>query len=153
MFFKVEKWVDKFPFSSIRKVFCDTTNISKKQPYSRSQEHLFRIIFFTFSSRTEYLKRESLRTQNKQQKMPVCLSVGLSGCLAVRTWILAVDTITFEGVSGSKQNFVDVFCVWNLGLVLKSKVKSGSWSSSWIGFWFWQKLCKMTPNLVGIFSI
>ena len=75
----------------------------------------------------------------------------LSGCLAVRTWILAVDTITFEGVSGSKQNLVGVFYVWNVGLVLKSKVKSWSWFWSWTGFWFWQKLCGTTPNLVGIF--
>ena len=35
-------------------------------------------------------------------------SVCLSGCLAVRTWILAVGTITFEGVSGSKRNFVGI---------------------------------------------
>ena len=36
----------------------------------------------------------------------VCMSVGLSGCT-----ILAVDTITFEGVSGSKQNLVSIFYV------------------------------------------
>ena len=53
----------------------------------------------------------------------VCLSVHLSVWLYVRTWILAVDSITFEGVSGSNQNLVDVFYVWNVGLVLKSKVK------------------------------
>ena len=34
-----------------------------------------------------------------------------------------MDTITFEGVSGSKQNSVGVFYVWNVGLALKSKVK------------------------------
>ena len=49
-------------------------------------------------------------------------SVGLSVCLAVRTWNFAVDTITFEGVSGSEQNLVGVFYVWNVGLVLKSKL-------------------------------
>ena len=32
-------------------------------------------------------------------------------CLAIRTCTLDVDTITFEGVSGSKQNLVGVFCV------------------------------------------
>ena len=98
----------------------------------------------------------SLRTQNKQKKSicrSVCLSVDLSGYTYVRTWILAVDTITFDGVSGSKHNLVEVFYVWNVGLVLKSKVKSWSWSWSWTGFWFWQKLWGTTPNLVGIFRI
>ena len=51
------------------------------------------------------------------KKISVCLAVRLS----VRTWTFHVDTITFEGVSGSKQNLVGVFYV---GLVLKSKVKS-----------------------------
>ena len=37
----------------------------------------------------------------------VCLSVRTY----VRTWILAVDTITFEGVSESKQNLVGVYYV------------------------------------------
>ena len=48
-----------------------------------------------------------------------------------------MDTITFERVSGSEQNLVGVFYVWNVGLVLKCKVKSWSWSwsSSWTGFW------------------
>ena len=40
-----------------------------------------------------------------------CLSVRLSVCLYVRTWTFHVDTITFEGVSGSKQNLVGVFYV------------------------------------------
>ena len=35
----------------------------------------------------------------------------LSVRLAVRTWTFAVHTITFEGVSGSKQNLVAVFYV------------------------------------------
>ena len=55
------------------------------------------------------------------------MSISLSGC----TWTFAVDTITFEGVSGSEQNLMCVFYVWNVGLVLKSKVKSWSWSWSW----------------------
>ena len=79
-----------------------------------------------------------LRRQNKQKKICVCLS----GCLAVRTWTLHVDTITFEGGSGSKQNFVRVFYVWNVVLGLKSKVISWSWSWSW----FW-------TNFLDIFSI
>ena len=73
--------------------------------------------------------------------------------LSVCTWTFAVDTITFEWISGFKQNLVGVFYVWNVGLVLKSKVKSWSWSWSWTGFWFWQKLWGMTPNLAGMFSI
>ena len=84
-----------------------------------------------------------LRRQNKQRKFFVCMSV----C----TWTFHVDTITFEGVSRSKQNLLGVFYVWNVGLVLKSEVKSWSWS--WTEFWFSQKLCGATPNLVDIFSI
>ena len=73
----------------------------------------------------------------------------------VRTWTFHVDTITFEGVSGSKQNLVGVFYVWNVGLVLKSKLILWSWSWSWFWteFWFSQKLCKATPNFLNIFSI
>ena len=44
--------------------------------------------------------------------------------LSVCTWTFAVDTITFDGVSGSKQNLVGVFYVWNIGPVWKFKVKS-----------------------------
>ena len=89
-----------------------------------------------------------LRRQNKQKKFP-------SVCLSVRTWTFHVDTITFEGVSGCKQNLSGVFYVWNVGLVLKSKVKSWSQSKSWswTEFWFSKKLCGATPNLVDIFSI
>ena len=58
------------------------------------------------------------------------LSVGLSVCPSGCTWTFAVDTITFEEVSESKQNLVGVFYVWNEGLVLQSKVKSWSWSWS-----------------------
>ena len=49
-----------------------------------------------------------LRRQNKQKKIP---SVYVSVWLAVRTWTFHVDTITFEGVSESKQNLVGVFYV------------------------------------------
>ena len=96
-------------------------------------------------------KKNSLLLTKQTKKISVCLSV----CLAVRTWTFHVDTITFEGVSGSKQNLVGVFYVWNIGLLLKSKVKSWSWSKSWswTEFWFSQKLCGATPNLVDIFSI
>ena len=89
--------------------------------------------------------------------LSVCLSVYLPACLSVclsgYTWTFAVDTITFKGVSGSKQNLVGLFYVWNVGRVLKSKVKSWSWSWSWswTGFWFWQKVCRTTPKSVGIF--
>ena len=40
---------------------------------------------------------------------------------------LAMDTVTFEGVSGTKIS-VGFFYVWNLVLVFKSKVKLWSWS-------------------------
>ena len=39
------------------------------------------------------------------------MSVRLYVCTYVRTWTCHVDTITFEGVSGSKQNLVGVFYV------------------------------------------
>ena len=38
-------------------------------------------------------------------------SVRLSVWMYVRTWTFHVDTITFDGVSGSKQNLVGVFYV------------------------------------------
>ena len=97
-----------------------------------------------------------LEEKTSQKKFPSdCLSVCLDVWMYVRTWTFHVDTITFEGVSGSKQNLVGVFHVWNVGLVLKSKVISWSWSWSWFWteFWFSQKLCGATPNLVDIFSI
>ena len=81
--------------------------------------------FFTFSSHTEYVKRESiitawvkkkfspfekcswfvcLRRQNKQKKSPsVCLSVCLDVWIYVRTWTFHVDKITFEGVANPKK--------------------------------------------------
>ena len=80
--------------------------------------------------------------------LSVCLPVRPSVCLAGCTY---VDTRTSKGVNGSKQNLVGVFYVWNVGLVLRSKVKSWSCSWSWTGFWFWRKLRGTTPNLVGIF--
>ena len=98
-------------------------------------------MIFTFSSHTEYVKRESIVIarvkkrknslllmnvhvlyvlEDKTSKKKFRLSVCLSGC----TWNFAVDTIIFEGISGSKQNLVGVFYVRNVGLVLKFKVKS-----------------------------
>ena len=50
------------------------------------------------------------------------LSVYLTVWMYVRTWTFHVDTITFEGVSGSKQNLVGVFHVWNVGLVFIGKI-------------------------------
>ena len=93
-----------------------------------------------------------LEDKTSQEKFP---SVWMSGCTYVRTWTFHVDTITFEGVSGFKQNLVDVFHVWNVGLVVKSKVISWSWSWSWFWteFWFSQKLSGATSNFLDIFSI
>ena len=51
------------------------------------------------------------KTGKKNFRLSVCLSVCLSVWMYVRTWTFHVDTITFEGVSGSKQNLVDVFYV------------------------------------------
>ena len=112
-------------------------------------------VFFTFLSHTEYVKRESfviawvkkkilsfwqmfmicMSKKTKWAKKIFRLSVCLDVWMYVRTWTFHVDTITFEGVSGSKQNLVGVFYVWNVGLVLKSKVISWSWSWSWSWFW------------------
>ena len=75
-----------------------------------------------------------LEDKTSQKKFPsVCLDVWMY----VRMWTFHVDTITFGWVSGSKQNSVGVFYVWNLRLVLKSKVKSWSWSKSWSWTEFW----------------
>ena len=52
-----------------------------------------------------------VRKQNKQKKIAVCLSVCLDFWLYEHTWTFAVDTITFNGISGSKQNLVGVFDV------------------------------------------
>ena len=78
----------------------------------------------------------------------VCPSVCLSVCLSVHTSILAVDTVTYETIFGGY-----LLYIWNVGLVLKSEVKSWSWSWSWCWTWFlfWRKLCETTPNLMGIF--
>ena len=49
-----------------------------------------------------------LEDKTSKKKFPsVCLSVWMY----VRTWTFLVDTITFEGVNGSKQNLVGVFYV------------------------------------------
>ena len=119
-------------------------------------------LLFTFSLHTEYVKRESiviawvkkknsllltnvhvlyvLEDKTSKKKFP-------SVCLYVRGLFMWTQ---FEGVSGSKQNLVGVFYVWNVGLVLKSKVISWSWSWSWFWTkcWFSQKLCGATPNLL-----
>ena len=63
-----------------------------------------------------------LEDKNKPKNISVRLSVCLDVWMYIRTWTFHVDTITFEGVIGSKQNLVGVFYVWNVGLVLKSKV-------------------------------
>ena len=53
-----------------------------------------------------------LEDKTSQKKFPsICLSVCLDVWMYVRTWTFHVDTITFEGVSGSKQNLVGVFYV------------------------------------------
>ena len=49
------------------------------------------------------------KTSKKNFRLPVYVYVCLSVCLFVRTWTFHVDTITFEGVSGYKQNLVGVF--------------------------------------------
>ena len=84
-----------------------------------------------------------LRRQNKPKNISVCLSVWMY----VRTWTFHVDTITFEEVSGSKQYLVGVFYVWNVGLVLKSKVISWSWSWSWFWTEFWFFSLGLGPHL------
>ena len=127
--------------------FLITYGVCKKRKYCNRMREKKKIPPFDKFSWFLWLRR-----QNKPKKIFVCLS----GCLDVRTyWTFHMNTITFEGVSGSKQNLVGVFHVWNVSLVLKSKVISWSWSWSW--FWtefgFSQKLCGATPNLVDIFSI
>ena len=153
-FRKISRWgsqnIRVSAYSIMKKASWNTKNLITIEPLLTlcgTDGHLsptYIPFVFTFSSHTEFVKRESiviawvknrtfcpfdeclcfvcLRRQNKQKKHSVCLSV----CLFVRTWTFYVDTITFEGVSGSRQNLVGVFYVWNVGLVLKSKVKSWS---------------------------
>ena len=53
-----------------------------------------------------------LEDKTSKKKFPsVCLSICLDVWMYVRTWTFHVDTITFEGVSGSKQDLVGVFYV------------------------------------------
>ena len=49
-----------------------------------------------------------LEHKKKQKKIFVCMSACTYVCMYVHGF-LAVDTITFERVSGSKQNFVGFF--------------------------------------------
>ena len=49
--------------------------------------------------------------KDKRSKKNFPLSACLDVWMYVRTWTFHVDTITFEGVSGSKQNLVGVFYV------------------------------------------
>ena len=52
------------------------------------------------------------KTSQNNFRMSGCLSVWRSRCTYVRTWTFHVDIIiTFEEVSGSKQNLVGVFYV------------------------------------------
>ena len=52
-----------------------------------------------------------LEDKTSTKKFPsVCLSVRLSA----RTWTFDVYTITFEGVSGSKQNLMGVFSMYGM---------------------------------------
>ena len=118
--------------------FLITYRVCKKRMYCNRMSEKKK--FFPFDECSCFVW---LRRQKKQKKFPsVCLS-------------FHVDTETFEGISGSKQNLLGVFYVWNVGLELKSEVISWSWFWPWFWteFWFSQKLCGATPNLVDIFSI
>ena len=132
-------WLLTFYFQRISFYFLITYGVCKKRTYCNHMSEKENSLLLT-NVHVLYV----LEDKKSKKKIRLC----------VRTWTFPVDTIIFEGVSGSKQNLVGVFYVWNVGLVLKSKVKSWSWSwsSSWTGFWFWKKLCGTTPNLVGIFK-
>ena len=133
---------DSHPFH-----FLITYGVCKKRKYCNRMSEKKKSLLLT-NVHVLYVLEDKTSTK----KFPsVCLSVCLSDYLAVHTWTFHVDTITFKGVSGYKQNLVGVFYVWNVGLVLKSKVISWSWF--WTEFRFSQKLCGATPNLVDIFSI
>ena len=121
----------------LRSFLCEEAKIKQRTPLKKElceigeeaiRESRF-TSFFTFSSHTEYVKRESIiiawvekkilsfwrifmfcmSYKTKQAQKNFRLSVCLYVCLAVRTWTFHVDAITFEVVSGSKQNLVGVF--------------------------------------------
>ena len=92
----------------------------KKIPITNQVTYVFYfLITYGVCKKRKYCNRMSEKKKNSS----VCLSVWMSVWTYVCTWTFHVDTITFEGVSGSKQNLVGVFYVRNVGLVLKSKVK------------------------------
>ena len=70
--------------------------------------HVFYVLKLKTSKKNSFLLSVCLSVW-----LYVCRAVGLTVCLSVCmsicTWILALDTITFEGVNESKQNLVGVF--------------------------------------------
>ena len=105
--------------------FLITYGVCKKRKYCNRMSEKEKFSLFD-----EFSCFVCLRRQNERKKISVRLSVCLSGCM----WNLCT------------------FYVWNVGLVLKSKVKSWPWSWSWTEFRFLKKPCGATSNLVGIFS-
>ena len=97
-------------------------------------------------------------TSNKKFRLSarpsVCLAVCLSGCLSV---CLYVDFYcrhnNFRRSYRIETKFGGCLLCIKCGSGIKIQSKSWSWSRSWREFWFSQKLCGATPNLVDIFSI
>ena len=100
--------------------FLITYGVCKKRKYCNRMSEKKKNSLLLTNVHVLYVLED--KTSKKNSRLSIRPSVRLSGCLAVRTWTFHVDTITFEGVSGSKQNLVGVFRIWNIGLVLKSKV-------------------------------
>ena len=84
--------------------------IAKKVSHKKSGDFYF-LITYGVCKKKKYCNRMSGKKKFSPFDKCSCLSVCLSVWMYVRTWTFHVDTITFEGVSGSKQNLVVVFYV------------------------------------------
>ena len=103
MFMRYSVKSQKFIPHKLSFYFLITHEVCKKRKYCNSMSEKEKFSPFAECSCLYGLKDKT------NKKNSVCLSVCLAVWLYIRTWILAVDTITFEGVSGPKQNLVGVF--------------------------------------------
>ena len=86
-------------------IFFIYAKITKCPTFFEKNTHWFFVSFYFLITYGGYLSvLYVLEDRTNGKEFP-------SVCLYVRTWTFHVDTITFEGVSGSKQNLAGVFYV------------------------------------------
>ena len=98
-----------FPSKSVSDFlyFLITYGVCKKRKYCNRMSEKKNSLLLTNAHDFYVLEDKKSKKKFPSVRMSVCLSVWMY----VRTWTFHVDTITFEGVSGSKQNLVGVFHV------------------------------------------